>query len=103
MKYFRSQLQHLLLMSREFDLDPLSLTGSYAGAMGIPQFMPESYRKFAVDFNADGKRNIWDDRTDAIGSVANYLKSHGWARNQTIVVEAKSNETDVEKPDRRQR
>src|SRR5690606_36876180 len=59
-------------------LDPLSLTGSYASAMGMPQFMPESYRKLAVDFDGDGLRAIWKTPDDAIGSVANYLSHHGW-------------------------
>ena len=95
MIYFRAQLRHLFLMSRERNLDPLSLLGSYAGAMGIPQFMPESYRKFAVDFNNDGERNIWQDRIDAIGSVANYLKSHGWDRGESIVIAAAVNNADV--------
>lgn len=88
MKFFREQLRQMFLMCREQGLDPLSLSGSYAGAMGIPQFMPESYRKFAVDFNNDGARDIWKDRTDAIGSVANYLESHGWDRGKAIVIEA---------------
>lgn len=92
MAYFRAQLTHLFLMSREQNLDPLSLSGSYAGAMGIPQFMPESYRNFAVDFNHDGERDIWRDRIDAIGSVANYLKSHGWDRGKSIVVAAVTSE-----------
>ncbi len=96
MAYFRTQLTHLFLMSREQNLNPLSLSGSYAGAMGIPQFMPESYRKFAVDFNNDGERNIWQDRIDAIGSVANYLKAHGWDRDKSIVVAAVVDSTDVQ-------
>ncbi len=96
MSYFRAQLRHLFLMSREQNLDPLSLSGSYAGAMGIPQFMPESYRKFAVDFNNDGARNIWQDRIDAIGSVANYLKSHGWDRGKSIVISAEASAADAE-------
>jgi membrane-bound lytic murein transglycosylase B len=96
MRYFRAQLRHLFLMSREQNLDPLSLSGSYAGAMGIPQFMPESYRKFAVDFNNDGARDIWQDRIDAIGSVANYLKSHGWDRGKSIVIPAVASATDAE-------
>ena len=95
MAYFRTQLEHLFLLSREQNLDPLSLSGSYAGAMGIPQFMPESYRKFAVDFNNDGQRNIWRDRVDAIGSVGNYLESHGWDRDEAIVVAAAVKNGDV--------
>ncbi|MDA0821947.1 MAG: lytic murein transglycosylase B [Proteobacteria bacterium] len=108
MTFFREQLRQLFLMSREQHLDPLELTGSYAGAMGIPQFMPESYRKFAVDFNNDGARNIWQDRSDAIGSVANYLKSHGWNRGESIVLPASTTNsnadellTDSVKPNRR--
>ncbi|MFT4561236.1 MAG: membrane-bound lytic murein transglycosylase B [Gammaproteobacteria bacterium] len=108
MTFFRAQLRQLFLMSREQDLDPLELKGSYAGAMGIPQFMPESYRKFAVDFNDDGERNIWKDRSDAIGSVANYLKSHGWSRGGPIVLPASTSNskvdellTDSVKPNRR--
>ena len=96
MSYFRAQLRHLFLMSREQNLDPLSLSGSYAGAMGIPQFMPESYRKFAVDFNNDGARDIWQDRIDAIGSVANYLKSHGWERGKSIVIAAEAAAADAQ-------
>ncbi|MFP6680885.1 MAG: lytic murein transglycosylase B [Gammaproteobacteria bacterium] len=96
MSYFRAQLRHLFLMSKEQNLDLLSLSGSYAGAMGIPQFMPESYRKFAVDFNNDGARNIWQDRIDAIGSVANYLKSHGWDRGKSIVIAAEATAADVQ-------
>jgi len=96
MNYFREQLRQLFLMSREQNLDPLSLSGSYAGAMGIPQFMPESYRKFAVDFNHDGKRNIWKDQTDAIGSVANYLNSHGWDRGRSIVIAASADAADAD-------
>ena len=89
MHFFREQLRHLLLLCREQSLDPLSLTGSYAGAMGIPQFMPESYRKYAVDFNHDGESNIWQDRADAIGSVGNYLSAHGWQRGKSIVLAAR--------------
>ncbi len=95
MAYFRAQLKHLFLLGREQSLDVSSLSGSYAGAMGIPQFMPESYRKFAVDFNQDGVSNIWQDRVDSIGSVANYLKSHGWERDEAIVVAAVVNGVDV--------
>ena len=95
MHFFREQLRHMFLLSREQLLDPLSLTGSYAGAMGIPQFMPESYRKFAVDFDNDGRSDIWSDRADAIGSVANYLKSHGWKSGESIVVSASASTADV--------
>ncbi len=86
--FFRSELEQFLLLSREQKLDPLSLNGSYAGAMGIPQFIPSSYRSYAVDFDGDGKTNIWTDPIDAIGSVANYFKVHGWKHGEKVVVRA---------------
>ncbi|MGR8919752.1 MAG: lytic murein transglycosylase, partial [Gammaproteobacteria bacterium] len=84
-RFFRAQLEHFLLFAREDGLEPLELTGSYAGAMGMPQFMPENYRKLAVDFDADGKRDIWTNAEDAIGSVANYLNHHGWMRGEPVM------------------
>ena len=83
-KFFRVQLEQFLLLTREDKLDPLELTGSYAGAMGMPQFMPESYRKLAIDFDGDGARNIWTNTDDAIGSVANYLSHHGWQQSGPV-------------------
>ena len=89
MKFFRSQLKDFFLLAREQSFEPLSLTGSYAGAMGIPQFMPESYRKYAIDFNQDERVDIWTEPVDAIGSVANYLaKNGGWIRGQKVVLVA---------------
>ncbi len=85
--FFRSELEHFLLLSREEDTDPLVATGSYAGAMGMPQFMPSSYRAYAVDANADGKRDIWSNWSDVIGSVANYLDDHGWQAGQPVVTQ----------------
>ncbi len=76
--FFRRELTEFLLLAREEGKDPLSLHGSYAGAMGYGQFIPSSYRAYAVDFNGDGVRDIWHNATDAIGSVANYFKVHGW-------------------------
>ena len=76
--FFRQQLREFLLLCREQQLDPLTLTGSYAGAMGLPQFMPGSFRKWAVDFDGDGHIDIWSNPVDAIGSVANYFRQHGW-------------------------
>ncbi len=90
--FFRTQLEQFLLMSRDDHLDPLSLTGSYAGAMGMPQFMPDSYRRMAVDFDGDGARNIWSDADDAIGSVANYLHEHGWRRAGAVTTLARIGE-----------
>ncbi len=76
--FFRDELEEFVLMGRETQLDLPALKGSYAGAMGIPQFMPSSYRKYAVDFDGDGKRNLWSSVPDVIGSVANYYKLHEW-------------------------
>lgn len=76
--FFRKELQHYFLLTREQKQDPLVLKGSYAGAMGYGQFMPSSYRNFAVDFDGDGFTDIWNNTTDAIGSVAHYFKAHGW-------------------------
>jgi membrane-bound lytic murein transglycosylase B len=83
--FFRNQLVEFLLMAREQKLLAERMLGSYAGAMGYGQFMPSSYRKFAVDFDGDGVVDIINDIDDAIGSIANYLKAHGWQRNGPIV------------------
>lgn len=83
--FFKSELRQFLLLAREEDRSPLEPLGSYAGAMGYGQFIPSSYRAYAVDFDGDGHRDIWQDRTDAIGSVANYLARHGWRRGGGIV------------------
>ncbi len=81
-------MKEYLLLTREEQVDPLSLTGSYAGAMGLPQFMPGSFRAYAVDFDADGHIDIWTNPTDAVGSVANYFIKHGWQPGQQVVVRA---------------
>ena len=86
--YFRDELEQFLLLAREQGVDPLSLQGSYAGAMGLPQFMPSSFRNYAVDFDHDGKIDIWNSPEDAIGSVANYFRRHGWEIQQQIVMPA---------------
>jgi len=83
-KFFRSELKHFLLMTREENADPLALKGSYAGAMGQPQFISSSFRSYAIDFDGDGKRDIWNNPADAIGSVANYFVRHGWKRGDKI-------------------
>lgn len=95
-QFFRKELEHYLLMTREEKVDPLALRGSYAGAMGQPQFISSSYRSYAIDFNNDGKRDIWGSTEDAIGSVANYLARHGWQRNRPIT--QKLNTSDVTQP-----
>ena len=87
-KFFRSELEQFLLLAREQDVDALSLKGSYAGAMGMPQFISSSYRHYAVDFDDDGRIDIWDNPVDAIGSVANYFKEHGWKAGGEIIFPA---------------
>lgn len=87
--FFKAELEEYLLLMRETGMDTLSVRGSYAGAMGIPQFMPSSYRRYAVDFDGDGKRDLWNDAADAIGSVANYLKSYGWEPGGPVAVRAR--------------
>lgn len=82
--YFRQELTEFLLLARELNTNPCQIKGSYAGAMGLPQFMPSSYRQFALDFNGDGKRDIIGSPEDAIGSVANYLKEHGWEAGEPV-------------------
>ncbi len=86
--FFRSELEHFLLLVREEEMDATVATGSYAGAMGRPQFMPSSYRAYAVDSSADGKRDIWSDWSDVIGSVANYFVRHGWRPNNQVAARA---------------
>ncbi|WP_454256203.1 lytic murein transglycosylase B [Pseudomonas sp. Marseille-Q8238] len=86
--FFCKELKELLLLTREEQIDPLSLKGSYAGAMGLPQFMPSSFRAYAVDFDGDGHINIWSNPVDAIGSVASYFKRHGWVAGEPVVSRA---------------
>lgn len=91
--FFRDELEQFLLMGKEMSLDLAGLKGSYAGAMGIPQFMPSSYRKYAVDFDGDGQRDLWSNVADVIGSVANYYKLHEWQPGEAIVVPARVSAT----------
>jgi len=86
--YFRGELTEMLLLAHEEHVDPLSLKGSYAGAMGWPQFMPSSYRKWAVDFDASGHRDIWSNADDAIGSVGNYFQQQGWIAGDDVSIPA---------------
>ncbi len=87
-KFFRSELENFLLLTREEKMSILDPVGSYAGAMGLGQFMPSSYREYAVDFDGDTKRDIWTNPDDAIGSIANYLKRHGWVAGESIAHKA---------------
>lgn len=93
--FFRQQLKEYLLLTREEQVDPLSLKGSYAGAMGLPQFMPGSFRAYAVDFDGDGRIDIWQNPTDAIGSVANYFIEHGWQPGEQVAVRADVNDPEL--------
>ncbi len=86
--FFRSELKEYLILTREENIEPLSIKGSYAGAMGYPQFIPSSYRNFAVDFDNDGRRDLLNNITDVIGSVANYFSKHGWQPGAAVAVPA---------------
>ena len=87
-RFFTGELEHFLLLVREEGMEATDATGSYAGAMGRPQFMPSSYRAYAVDSTEDGKRDIWTNWTDVIGSVANYFVRHGWQEGKEVVAAA---------------
>lgn len=93
--FFRKELEHYLLLTREQNIDALAQVGSYAGAMGYGQFMPSSYREYAVDFDADGTADIWRNKTDAIGSVANYFARHGWRKGGLVSLKAQRNNRPV--------
>ncbi len=88
-QFFRGQLEEFLLLSREQKQNPLELTGSYAGAMGYGQFIPSSYRAYAIDYDKDGFADIWNNTEDAIGSVANYFQRHGWKRGGMVAVRSR--------------
>jgi len=87
-KFFRSELEHFLLLAKEEKLDPSHIKGSYAGAMGKSQFISSSYRHYAVDFDGNGARDLWDSNEDVIGSVAFYFKRHGWKQGEPITMPA---------------
>jgi len=92
---FMSELEQYLLLSREASLNALDAKGSYAGAMGIPQFLPSSYRRYAVDFDGDGRRDL-NNAADAIGSIANYLQAFGWKTGEPIVVPAETADSEFD-------
>ncbi len=94
--FFRGELEQYLVMAREEGLDPLTPVGSYAGAMGLPQFMPSSFRAYAVDGDADGKRDLWNDWADVFSSVGNYLKVHGWRAGEPVLAAADASSANLE-------
>jgi membrane-bound lytic murein transglycosylase B len=94
-RFFRSELEHFLLLSRDEGLDPAAAKGSYAGAMGSPQFIASSYRAYAVDFDESGTRDLWQSWPDIIGSIANYFHRHRWAPGEPVAVRATLANTDA--------
>ena len=87
-KFFRKELKEYLLLVREEGMAAADATGSYAGAMGRPQFMPSSYRAYAIDSTGDGKRDIWNNWADVAGSIANYFNAHGWRPGEEVTAQA---------------
>ncbi len=94
-EYFRSELENFLVMTRSENIDPGKPVGSFAGAMGLGQFMPSSFLQWAVDFNGDGRRDLWNPE-DAIGSVANYFVQHGWQKGQPVVSSTRVSGTGID-------
>lgn len=88
-RFFRNELEHYLVLARDNGQDALSMRGSYAGAIGIPQFMPSSLRAYAVDFDGNGTIDLGSSPVDAIGSVANFLKRHGWQADAAVQLRAR--------------
>ncbi len=86
--FFTSELESFLLLAREEQVDPKTALGSYAGAMGAGQFIPSSYRAYAVDGDDDGKRDLWNNWSDVLGSVANYFSRHGWRTGEPVTEQA---------------
>lgn len=89
-KFFLGELEQFLILCREENMNPLEPVGSYAGAMGLPQFMPSSYRHYAADFEGDKQRDIWGNPADAIASVANYFSKHHWQAGKAIAYAVKA-------------
>ncbi len=98
--FFRKELEQFFLLARDENVPLASVKGSYAGAMGMPQFMPSSYRQWAVDGDADGKRNLWASTDDVLASVANYFVEHGWQRGASVAVPVQLPASLVESPSR---
>ena len=86
--FFRGELKEYIALAHDQGFSPLVPKGSFAGAMGIPQFMPGSYRRFAIDFDGDGHADLWKSNADVVGSIANYLVRHDWQRGQPVLLPA---------------
>jgi len=100
-KFFMRELEQFLLLAREQGFDARALRGSYAGAMGVPQFISSSYRNYAIDFDQDGQTNLFDSIADIAGSIANYFVKHGWQRDQRVarpLVAVENNSVDSLEP-----
>ncbi|WP_206606611.1 lytic murein transglycosylase B [Steroidobacter cummioxidans] len=98
-EFFLGELREFLLLSREEKVDPATALGSYAGAMGAAQFISSSYRRWAVDGDGDGHRDLWHSWDDVVGSIANYLVQHGWVNGQQVVVDATLKDPDLSRFD----
>ena len=96
-KFYKTELENFLLLCRENNLTPSLIKGSYAGALGKPQFISSSYRNYAVDFDGNNYADLWNSNADVIGSVANYLKLNGWSRNGVILTDLNINNSKLEK------
>jgi len=88
-EYFRSELEQFILLTREEHIDPLTVKGSYSGAMGAPQFMPSAYRHYAIDASNNHRRDLWNDWDDVLASIANYLRENGWEPNAPVILDAR--------------
>tara|TARA_B100000900_G_scaffold410466_1_gene428317 strand:+ start:350 stop:1354 length:1005 start_codon:yes stop_codon:yes gene_type:complete len=95
-KFYKSELENFLLLCRENNLNPSSIKGSYAGALGKPQFISSSYRNYAVDFDGDNYADLWNSNADVVGSVANYLKKNGWSKSGAILTDLNINNSKLE-------
>lgn len=96
-KYFKRELEEFLMLCKEYKFDPLEVYGSYAGAMGFPQFMPSNYRSLSVDYNRKGHADLFTNVDDVVASIARYFKHHGWQPNQPVAFKASANNANYEK------
>ncbi len=98
-RFFRSELTQFFLLARDDGIDIDTVLGSYAGAMGAPQFMPSSYRNFAVDGDGDGRRDLFNSWPDVLASIANYFVAHDWTSGEAVVARSTATRTLVQKPE----